>query len=182
MSRPLICLLLNKAMGEWVKYFVLFSLHVTCPFYSYVWMCICSSIRDIIPATMATKDVQILLFSAVSLWLLSQESGIWCQETLPFQVPAYPILLMKVLWRNQLEIKYPCPSFFFFYFSYQNWSGTMDLIDSRQDSLDGWPARRKAATYTGQHKHRRNADRHPRLEWEPNPRSQPVSGRRHFMP
>jgi hypothetical protein len=29
----------------------------------------------------------------------------------------------------------------------------MNLIDSLQDSLEGWSARRKAATYTGQHKH-----------------------------
>jgi hypothetical protein len=29
------------------------------------------------------------------------------------------------------------------------------------DSLDGGSARRKAATYTGQHKHRINADRQP---------------------
>jgi hypothetical protein len=31
-------------------------------------------------------------------------------------------------------------------------------LDSRQDSLDGWSARRRAATYTGQHKHRLNAN------------------------
>jgi hypothetical protein len=34
---------------------------------------------------------------------------------------------------------------------------------SRLESLDGGSARRKAATYTGQHKHRINADRHPCL-------------------
>jgi hypothetical protein len=32
--------------------------------------------------------------------------------------------------------------------------------------------RRKAATQTGQQKHRRNADRHPCLEWDSNARSQ----------
>jgi hypothetical protein len=40
----------------------------------------------------------------------------------------------------------------------------------------------KAATYTGQHKRRINADRHPCLEWDWNPRSQCSSERRHFMP
>jgi hypothetical protein len=33
----------------------------------------------------------------------------------------------------------------------------INLIHSRYDSLDGGSARRKAATYTGQHKHRINA-------------------------
>jgi hypothetical protein len=36
----------------------------------------------------------------------------------------------------------------------------------------------EAATYTGQHKHRRNADRHRCLEWDSNPRSQCLNGRR----
>jgi hypothetical protein len=35
-----------------------------------------------------------------------------------------------------------------------------DHTDSRYDSLDGGSARRKAATYTGQHKHRINANIH----------------------
>jgi hypothetical protein len=36
--------------------------------------------------------------------------------------------------------------------------------------------------YTGQHKHRINAHRHPCLKWNSNPRSQCFSGRRWFMP
>jgi hypothetical protein len=36
--------------------------------------------------------------------------------------------------------------------------------------------------HTEQHKHRRNAHRHPCLEWDSNPRSQCSSGRRRFMP
>jgi hypothetical protein len=36
--------------------------------------------------------------------------------------------------------------------------------------------------YTEQHKHRINANRHPCLEWDSNPRSQCSSGRRQFMP
>jgi hypothetical protein len=40
----------------------------------------------------------------------------------------------------------------------------------------------KATTNTGQHKRRRNADRHPCLEWDSNPWSQCLSGRKHFMP
>jgi hypothetical protein len=43
-------------------------------------------------------------------------------------------------------------------------------------------ARRKAATYTGQHKHKINADKYPCLEWDSNPGSQRSSERRHFMP
>jgi hypothetical protein len=38
-----------------------------------------------------------------------------------------------------------------------------------------------AATYTRQHKLRRNAGRHRCLEWDSNPRSHCLSGRRHFM-
>jgi hypothetical protein len=33
-----------------------------------------------------------------------------------------------------------------------------NFIDGRQDPFEGGSARRKAATYTGQHKHRINAD------------------------
>jgi hypothetical protein len=40
---------------------------------------------------------------------------------------------------------------------------------------------RNAATYTGKHKHRINAHRHPCLEWDSNPQSQCLSGRREFM-
>jgi hypothetical protein len=36
--------------------------------------------------------------------------------------------------------------------------------------------------YTGQHKHRINADKHPCLEWDSNPCFQRLSGQRHFMP
>jgi hypothetical protein len=39
----------------------------------------------------------------------------------------------------------------------------LTLIYSWEESLDGWSARRKAATYTVQHKHRINADKHPCL-------------------
>jgi hypothetical protein len=58
----------------------------------------------------------------------------------------------------------------------------LDLLHSRQDSLDGGSAGRKAATYTGQHKHGINAHRHPYLNLDSNPRSQCLSGRRQFMP
>jgi hypothetical protein len=50
-------------------------------------------------------------------------------------------------------------------------------IHSRYDALDGGSARRKAATYTGQHKRR-----HPYLECDPNPQSQRFSERRYFIP
>jgi hypothetical protein len=50
-------------------------------------------------------------------------------------------------------------------------------LDSRWDSLDGGSARRKAATYTTQNKRKYQC-----LEWDSNPRSQCLSGRRHFMP
>jgi hypothetical protein len=56
------------------------------------------------------------------------------------------------------------------------------ISDRRQDSSDGGSACRKAAAYTGQHKHRINADRHPCLEWDSNPRSQCSSQRRQFIP
>jgi hypothetical protein len=36
--------------------------------------------------------------------------------------------------------------------------------------------------HTGQHKHRINAYRYPCLEWNSNPRSQCLSGRRQFIP
>jgi hypothetical protein len=47
--------------------------------------------------------------------------------------------------------------------------------------LDGGSGRHKAATYTGQHKYRINAHKHPCLEWDWNPRSQRSSGRRQLM-
>jgi hypothetical protein len=56
------------------------------------------------------------------------------------------------------------------------------ILDSRYDSLDGGSAHRKAATNTGQYKHRIHADNHPCLEWDSNPRSQCSSDRRQFMP
>jgi hypothetical protein len=46
--------------------------------------------------------------------------------------------------------------------------------------LDGGSARRKAATYTEQHKHR--IDKYLCLQWDSNPRSQCLSERRQFMP
>jgi hypothetical protein len=49
------------------------------------------------------------------------------------------------------------------------------------DSWTGEQPSRKAATYAGQHKHRRNAGRHPCLEWDSNPLSQCSRGRKHFM-
>jgi hypothetical protein len=39
----------------------------------------------------------------------------------------------------------------------------------------------KADTSTGQHKQRRNADKHPCLEWDSNTQTQRLSGRRYFM-
>jgi hypothetical protein len=39
----------------------------------------------------------------------------------------------------------------------------LTLMDGWQDFLDDWSAHRKAATYTGQHKHRINANKHPCL-------------------
>jgi hypothetical protein len=54
--------------------------------------------------------------------------------------------------------------------------------DSLQNKLYVTSARRKADTYTGQHKHRTKADRHPCLQWDSNPRSQYLSGRRHLIP
>jgi hypothetical protein len=54
-------------------------------------------------------------------------------------------------------------------------------IESQYDTLDGGSARRKADTYTGQHKHRKNEDKPPYIEWDSNPRSQWFSGRRQFM-
>jgi hypothetical protein len=48
----------------------------------------------------------------------------------------------------------------------------LNPIHSRQDSVDGGSARRKAATYTEINTNRINAHRHPCLEWDSNPRSQ----------
>jgi hypothetical protein len=53
---------------------------------------------------------------------------------------------------------------------------------SQYDSLDGGSASRKAAAYTGQHKHTMNADRHPCIEWDSNPQSQCSSEWRQFIP
>jgi hypothetical protein len=55
-----------------------------------------------------------------------------------------------------------------------------DPIHSRQDSLDGGSARCKAVTYA-EHKQRINAQRHPGLEWDSNPRSQCSSEGRQCM-
>jgi hypothetical protein len=48
----------------------------------------------------------------------------------------------------------------------------MNLVDSQYDTLDGGSASRKAATYTGLHKHGINAHRQPCLDWDSNPKSQ----------
>jgi hypothetical protein len=45
----------------------------------------------------------------------------------------------------------------------------LNPIRSRKDSLEGGSARRKAATYTSQHKHRIKAHVHLRYEWESKP-------------
>jgi hypothetical protein len=65
---------------------------------------------------------------------------------------------------------------------FKNSFETMNITESLHDSLDGGSARSNAATYTGQHKHRINADIQPSLEWDSNPRSKCLSRRRHFMP
>jgi hypothetical protein len=44
------------------------------------------------------------------------------------------------------------------------------------------PVTMQPPAHTGQHKHRINAHRHPRLKWDSNKRSQCLSGRRRFMP
>jgi hypothetical protein len=49
---------------------------------------------------------------------------------------------------------------------------TMDLTESCRTPWTGGSARLEAATYTGQHKHRRNADIHPCPDWNSNPRIQ----------
>jgi hypothetical protein len=61
---------------------------------------------------------------------------------------------------------------------------SLQFLNLRQsvDSLDGGSARRMAATYAGQHKQGINADKHPCLEWNSNPRPQRSSERRHLMP
>jgi hypothetical protein len=64
------------------------------------------------------------------------------------------------------------PFFFFFFNGAADHIGpwpprmrflNLTLIDSWYDSLDERSARRKAATYTGQHKHRIHAYKHPGL-------------------
>jgi hypothetical protein len=55
-------------------------------------------------------------------------------------------------------------------------------IKSWQDSFGGGSGRRKAATYTGEHKHRKNAEKHPCLEWDSKTRPQCSRGRRRFLP
>jgi hypothetical protein len=57
----------------------------------------------------------------------------------------------------------------------------MHLINSWGTPWTGDQPCCEAAIYTGQHKHRRNADIHPCFEWNLNPRSQCLSERRHFM-
>jgi hypothetical protein len=48
----------------------------------------------------------------------------------------------------------------------------LNIIDSRWDSSYGWSARSKTSVQIGQLIHGINADKHPCLEWGPNPRSQ----------
>jgi hypothetical protein len=48
--------------------------------------------------------------------------------------------------------------------------------------IDGRSARRKVSTYTGQHKHSKMADLHPRPAWYSNLWSQCSSGGRHYAP
>jgi hypothetical protein len=61
---------------------------------------------------------------------------------------------------------------------------SLQFLNLRQSvgSLDGGSARRKAATYKQNNTNRINANRHPCLEWDSNPRSQCSSEQRHFMP
>jgi hypothetical protein len=49
-------------------------------------------------------------------------------------------------------------------FPFRITSEVMNLIDSLQDPLNNRSARRKAVTFTGQHKHRINVDRHECLK------------------
>jgi hypothetical protein len=78
---------------------------------------------------------------------------------------------------------------FFFHFSYeaprpvpvrinlQPWIlQAADLTPWKEDQP--W---RRVANYTGQHKPRRNAERHPCLEWDSNPRSQRLNRLKHFI-
>jgi hypothetical protein len=58
----------------------------------------------------------------------------------------------------------------------------LNPIHSRQNSLDGRSARRKAATYTQNNTNRINAHTHSCLEWDSNPQSQRSSEGRQFMP
>jgi hypothetical protein len=44
------------------------------------------------------------------------------------------------------------------------------------------PVAKRLTVHIKQHKHTINADIHPYLKWDSNPRSQCLSGRRHFMP
>jgi hypothetical protein len=51
--------------------------------------------------------------------------------------------------------------------------GFLIYLDIWWDSLDEWSARRRASTYTGQHNTtQKDADKHPCLERDSNPRSQ----------
>jgi hypothetical protein len=66
--------------------------------------------------------------------------------------------------------------------SLQNYSRTKTLYTVGRASWEVDQPCRKAAIYTGPHGHRRNADRHPYLEWDSNPRSQCSRGERYFLP
>jgi hypothetical protein len=58
----------------------------------------------------------------------------------------------------------------------------LDLLYRRSDSMDWGSARRKAASCTQDSRKTLNGHRHPSLKCDSNPRSQCLSGRRHFMP
>jgi hypothetical protein len=86
-------------------------------------------------------------------------SGGWSSHKAGLQLPLVGLFLAAVLFSSALTIR--LSGLRQFRINYE----IMNLIDSRQDSLDGRAARRKAATYTGQHKYRTNADR-PRVGFE----------------
>jgi hypothetical protein len=60
-------------------------------------------------------------------------------------------------------------------------SENMNLTDSSYDPLHGVSACRKAATCNGQHKHRKSAHIHLRLEWDSNLLSQCSKRRKYFV-
>jgi hypothetical protein len=87
-----------------------------------------------------------------------------------------------------INVFYSCLCTYYLSIALQSFVGPWPLfqflnpIYSRQVSLDGKSARRKASTYTQNNTNRINAYRHPCFEWDSSPRSQRSSGRRRFMP